>query len=249
VETITRKSLLYKSGLGFYCINPVLGCRHGCRYPCHACMMALSYGRVSSYDDWCRPRLVANAAYLLKKELSRMKVKPDCIHLCLSTDPFMYQCPEVIKLSLELISLINSHDIRCSILTKGELPAELADTGRFAADNVYGISLGSINEEFRKKWEPGTASYADRIHALRVLHEKGLITLVHMEPYPTPNIVEQDIGDILREVAFADQLFFGRWNYNNRVKQYPRYLSFYAAQAELVERFCAEHGINDGVNA
>jgi len=61
--------------------------------------------------------------------------------------------------------------------------------------------------------------------------------------------VEQDIGDILREVAFADQLFFGRWNYNNRVKQYPRYLSFYAAQAELVERFCAEHGINDGVNA
>ena len=68
METITLKSLLYKSGVGVFCINHVLGCRHGCRYPWYACMMASSYGRISDYSDWSQPRLVANAAELLKIE-------------------------------------------------------------------------------------------------------------------------------------------------------------------------------------
>jgi hypothetical protein len=33
METIERKTLLNKSGLGFWCINAVQGCSHGCRYP------------------------------------------------------------------------------------------------------------------------------------------------------------------------------------------------------------------------
>lgn len=239
MEEITRKSLLYRSGLGFWCINHIQGCSHGCRYPCYAWMMAHSRKRVGTYSDWCRPYLVANARELLGKELERMRKKPDNIHLCLTTDPFMYRHPEVTALSLSLIELINSYGITCSVLTKGIMSVDLADSIRFPAANKYGISLVSLSEEFRKEWEPGAAPYNDRIGALRELSDLGCRTLVHIEPYPTPNIIEQDLYELLDTVAFADEIWFGGWNYNNLVKQYPGYRDFYAAQSAIVSRFLA----------
>jgi DNA repair photolyase len=97
METITRKSLIYKSGLGFYCLNHVQGCSHGCRYPCYAFSMAKHYGRAANYGEWRRPKLAANALELLDKELPRLRTKAARIssgedfriHLCLTTDPFM----------------------------------------------------------------------------------------------------------------------------------------------------------------
>ena len=86
METIQRKTLLYRTGVGGmdHYINHVLGCAHGCRYPCYAFSMAQSYGRVRSYDEWCRPKLVGNALELLDKELPRLKEKIRSVHLCFS---------------------------------------------------------------------------------------------------------------------------------------------------------------------
>lgn len=108
MESITRKKLLYKSGLGFLCVNAALGCSHGCRYPCYAFMMGKSYGSTASYEEWCRPKLVSNAAELLERELDRLKERPDCIHFSLTTDPFMAGYPEVEAMSLDLIELYNA---------------------------------------------------------------------------------------------------------------------------------------------
>jgi DNA repair photolyase len=243
METITRKSLLNKSALGFLCINPAQGCSHGCLYPCYAFSMARSYGRVKDYADWCKPKLVTNARELLAKELGRLKEKPDCVHLSLTTDPFMVGWPEIEAMSLDLIGMINAAGIPVSILTKGELPAALADFSAFPSDNVYGISLVSLSEEFRRKWEPGAAPYSDRIEALRYLHDKGRSTFVHMEPYPTPNLAAQDLGEILEAVGFVDSLYFGGWNYNAQAKKFPDRDGFYRACAAKARRFCRERGI------
>lgn len=243
METITRKSLLYKSGLGFYAINHVQGCVHGCHYPCYAWMMAQSHGRVESWDEWCRPKLVINAYEILKKELTRMKNKPESIHLCLSTDPFMTGYPEISAMSLKIIRLMNLFNIGCSILSKGILPVELTDKKLFTAKNICGISLVSLSEDFRRQWEPGASPYQERIAALEYLHDNGCYTLAHIEPYPTPNIFQQNLELLLKAVGFVDQIMFSGWNYNPRVKEFEGYQQFYSEQAAVVHRFCSERGI------
>jgi DNA repair photolyase len=248
METITRKKLLYRSGLGFWCINAAQGCSHGCRYPCYAFMMGRSYGRTSSYEEWCRPKLVSNAAELLEKELApgkggRRKELPERVHLSLTTDPFMAGWPEVEALSLKLIEILNAHGIPASVLTKGRLPRELADRSRFPAENTYGISLVSLDEAFREKWEPGAAPYSERVSSLRALAEAGRSTYVHMEPYPTPNIIAQDLGAILAQVDFIDELYFGGWNYNKLATAFPGREDFYREQGETLRRFCEKRGI------
>jgi DNA repair photolyase len=251
METVTRKSLLNKSALGFLCVNHVQGCSHGCRYPCYAFSMARGWGRTAGYEDWTRPRLVGNARELLSKELKRLKLRvergaaemPDSVHFCLTTDPFMFGRPEVAELSMDLIALVNAEGIPASILTKGVLPPELADRRRFPCDNVYGTSLVSLSEEFRRKWEPGAAPYADRIAALRRLHDAGRSTYVHIEPYPTPNVFQQDLGALLEAVGFADSLYFGGWNYSPLTGKFPDREGFYRVCSDKVRRFCKERGM------
>jgi DNA repair photolyase len=247
LEPVRRKSLLYRSGLGFHCVNHVLGCSHGCRYPCYAFLMARSHGRVRDHADWCRPRVVGNAIDLLDHEMRHKRTLPRRVHLCLTTDPFMTGHPEIEALSLAIIERLNQSRISVSVLTKGPLPAVLADRRRFPCDNTYGISLVSVDEAFRQEWEPGASPVADRIAALRELHEGGRRTLAHMEPYPTPGIFEQDLDEVLASVEFVDELYFSGWNYNSRVSGERGARAFYARASDVVRQFCTRQRIEGTV--
>jgi len=198
-------------------------------------MMAKRFGKAKSYEDWCEPKIVSNALELLDKELPKMKDNIKSIQLCFTTDPFMYNYPEISELSLKCIAKINSFGIPCTALTKGLLPKELAILSK---DNEYGITLISLNEEFRKEMEPGSAPYRERIEALKYLHRKGCKTWVSIEPYPTPNFIEQDLFEILNELSFVDKIIFGRLNYNVKVSQYKNYKQFFNDMANSVINFC-----------
>jgi DNA repair photolyase len=238
---IKRKSLLYKTGVeyGDYTINHVEGCSHGCMYPCYAMLMARRFGRIRSYDEWIAPKIVANAAELLEKEIPKHKDRIKFVHLCFSTDPFMYEYQEISDLSLKLIRMLNAEGIKCTALTKGVLPVALA---KLSTANEFGVTLISLSEEYRKEYEPYAAPYKERIKSLYQLHKKGIKTWVSIEPYPTPNIVEQDFDKILEAVSFVDKIIFGRLNYNALVSQYPERKAYYNQLSERVIEFCQRHG-------
>lgn len=240
---IERKTMLYKTGVeyGDYTMNHIQGCAHGCKYPCYAFLMKKRFGQINTYDEWLEPYLVSNTLNLLDKEIPRLKNKIQSVQLCFSTDPFMYQYPEIQRVSLASIKKLNEAGIKCSVLTKGILPMELAD---LSMDNEYGITLISTNEAFRKRIEPGAAPWKKRLDALKYLHESGCKTWVSIEPFPTPNIVRQDLQKILDEVKFVDYIVFGRMNYSSEVTAYEQHKKFFNDNAAKVVEFCNEHGIN-----
>lgn len=239
---MTRKSMLYKTGVeyGDYTINHVLGCSHGCKYPCYAFLMAKRFGKVSTYEEWCTPILVSNTLDLLDKEIPKLKSKIQSVQLCFTTDPFMYGYPEIAEMSMAAIRKLNEAGIKCTALTKGLLPAELADCSK---ENEYGITFISLDESYRERMEPGAAPYAERLAALRMLHDAGCKTWVSIEPYPTPNLIRQDLMEILEAVSFSDRIIFGRTNYSKEISSYETHRQFYNQEAKKVIDFCTQWGI------
>lgn len=242
MKTITRKTMLYETGVeyGDYTMNHVQGCAHGCNFPCYAFLMKKRFGQVKTYEDWLEPKLVSNTLELLDREIPRLKKKIQSVQLCFTTDPFMYGYPEVEQMSIAAIRKLNSAGIKCTTLTKGITPASVAELSK---ENEYGITLISLDEKYREKMEPGAASYEDRLTALRALHDAGCKTWISMEPYPTPNLIEQNLGELLEAVSFADKIIFGRTNYSKEVSSYKGHKDFYNKLAAEVIDFCEKRGI------
>ncbi|MCD7921213.1 MAG: radical SAM protein [Clostridiales bacterium] len=234
---IQRKSMLYQTGVeyGDYTMNHVLGCAHGCKYPCYAFMMKKRFGQIDLYENWLKPYLVENTLELLDREIPRLKKKIKSVQLCFTTDPFMFGYDEIAEMSMKSIRKLNENGIKCCILTKGLLPVELADMSK---ENEYGITLISLNENFREKMEPFAAGYRERLESLRTLHDRRCKTWISMEPYPTPNLIKQDLGSLLENVGFVDKIIFGRMNYNPVVTKYTEHRHFYNECATEVIRFC-----------
>lgn len=242
MKTIRRKSMLYQTGVeyGDYTMNHVLGCAHGCKYPCYAYLMKKRFGQIKSYEEWLQPKLVSNTMELLDKEIPRLKDKIQSVQLCFTTDPFMYGYDDVKEMSLAAIKKLNAAGIKCTALTKGILPSKLAELSK---ENEYGITLISLNEEYRKQMEPGAAPYTERLAALKALHDAGCKTWVSIEPYPTPNMIEQDLNEILEAVVFTDRIIFGRTNYSKVANAFVNHRHFYNECAKTVIAFCEDKGI------
>ena len=240
---IRRKTLIYKTGVeyGDYTINHVLGCTHGCLYPCYAYLQKKRYGNVKSYEEWCEPALVENALKLLNAEIPKYRDRIRMLHLCFTTDPFMYHYPEIQAMSLEAIRIANDANISCSVLTKGVLPLELRD---MSVENEYGITLITLDEGLRERMEPGAAPLKERLAALNNLHNAGCKTWVSIEPYPTPNIIDQRLRELLESVSFVDRIIFGRMNYNKDVTEYSGQKQFFNDCANEVISFCNNRKID-----
>lgn len=242
MKTITRKTMLYQTGVeyGDYTMNHVQGCSHGCRFPCYAFLLKKRFGQFKDYEQWLEPYLVSNTLDLLDREIPKLHDKIQSVHLCFSTDPFMKGYPEISVMSVAAIRKLNQAGIRCTTLTKGILPLELA---QLSPENEHGITLVSLSETYRKKMEPGAASYADRLAALRALHDAGCKTWVSIEPYPTPNLIEQNLQEILEAIGFVDKVIFGKTNYCKEVTAYTQHKEFYNNSAAQVIDFCKRRNI------
>jgi DNA repair photolyase len=202
--------------------------------------MKKRFGQIKTYEKWIEPYLVSNTLQLLDKEIPKLRNKIKSVQLCFTTDPFMYGYQQISKMSIDSIKKLNDNGIKCVVLTKGILPKALSTLSK---SNEYGITLITLDDDFRKKMEPGSAPLKKRVSALRALHDAGYKTWVSIEPYPTPNIKQQDLEEILNTIDFVDKIVFGRMHYNRNVSAYKNYHSFFNDSANQVIKFCKKHNI------
>ncbi len=119
----------------------------------------------------------------------------------------------------------------------------MVNTKKYGENNEYGITIVSLDEKFKKRFEPFSAPYRERIKSLKYLHDKGLKTWISMEPYPTPNLADQDLVNILEKISFVNKIIFGKLNYNIKSAQFGDNKDFYHKCAETVVNFCKDKGI------
>lgn len=212
---------------GLYAVNHARGCSHGCMYPCYARLILKS-----TYEDWIVPQVFSDAPVIVERELKRHYDVED-VELCFSTDPYMHQNPEMQDISNKLIDLITRYGAGVTILTKGDLMNAITRPGV-----NYGISLISLSEDFRRKWEPGALSYGERIAGLKERHDAGLPTWVSIEPYPVADRAENSVLELIETLEWVDKAVFGRWNYAGIIDD-----EYYKAVSEDFIWACKRYGI------
>lgn len=165
-------------------VNIVTGCEHRCRY-CYAAEMAKRFGRMSSLDEWgeisrLRPEEVAK-----KRRKQAGPVMFPSTHDI--TPQFIEECVTVLRKLLEAgndVVIVTKPHLECVKRLCQELAA-------YKEQIVFRFTIGAMDDELLRFWEPGAPAFAERLEALQFAYERGFQTSVSAEPMlDMPHAVE-----------------------------------------------------------
>lgn len=188
-----------------YCdlaLNLYAGCAHGCIY-CYA--PKIQY-KTREQFQLASPR--KDIIRLVAKEAPAYAGKE--VHLCFTCDPYQ-PLEDAFHITRQTLEIFTAHNIRARILSKGG-ERMLKDVNKMKKNNsIVGATLTFVSEEDSKKYEPGAASQAYRMFALKELKQAGLETWVSLEPIIDPL---QTLEIIHLTHRYVDTYKVGRWNHD-----------------------------------
>ncbi len=234
IKTIQCKSLLGKSRLpeADYCINPYIGCLHGCIY-CYSRFMKRFTGHTERWGEFVDVKI--NAPEILEKELLRGS-KKGMVVLSSVTDPYQ-QVEEKYKITRGILEILLKHDFPISILTKSDLVLRDIDLLKQFSDCEVGLTITTLDERVARDFEPHSSFPQQRVNALETLHKEGIRTYGFIGPI-LPRLTElQPIFAALQgkvDFVMAENLNMkcGNWRDIQEVlgKNYPYLLPLYRAR-------------------
>ncbi|MEW6108422.1 MAG: radical SAM protein [Nitrospirota bacterium] len=205
IREIKAKTILSKSGIpgADYCLNPYIGCSHGCRY-CYATFMKKFTGHTEVWGSFVDVKV--NSPELLQKEMR--KAAKGNVMISSVTDP--YQPVEAkYRLIRRCLEILLQYQFPVDILTKSPLVLRDIDLFRKFRDLEAGITITTDNDPVRKVFEPGAPPVNARLNALKKLHEGGIRTYAFIGPVlpMNPDVLAERIS------PYADSILIDRMNY------------------------------------
>ena len=178
VREVQAKSILSRSGIEgiSYTINPYTGCAHACRY-CYATFMKRYTGHTEPWGQFVDVKV--NAPSLLLRQLQR--APRGTVIMSSVTDP--YQPIEATRrLTRSCLTLLSDHEFPVQILTKSPLVLRDIDLFKTFTDIEVGVTITTESDRVRRVFEPNAPTIAERLHALKTLHEHGVSTYAFVGP-------------------------------------------------------------------
>jgi len=212
VKEVLAKTILSRSKIYPYVVNPYTGCQHGCSY-CYARFMKRVTGHKEPWGEFVDVKV--NAADLLrreitKKERGRVWVSGVC-------DPYQ-PLEAAYKLTRHCLEILAQNNWPVVIQTRSPLVLRDMDIIRDARDFEVGLSITTADDRIRKLFEPGAPPIGDRIQALDELHRAGIRTYAMVAPV-LPGA--EGLADLLK--GKIDYVLVDRMNYHYADWVYRKY--------------------------
>ena len=215
VKKIKVKSVLTRSGIPGvdYCINPYVGCFHGCRY-CYATFMKRFTGHTEAWGSFVDVKV--NSPEVLQRQLQR-KARG---RVMISSVTDAYQPIEAkYKLTRKCLEVLLEHQFPVDILTKSPLVLRDLDLIKEFKDIEVGVTVTTNDEKIRKVFEPKAPSITARINTLKKLHNNGINTYAFIGP-----VLPMNPEALLEKInPHVDSIIIDRMNYTSKtLKIYKR---------------------------
>jgi DNA repair photolyase len=203
IQEIEAKSILSKSRIYDYALNPYIGCGHDCLY-CYAKFMKRYTGHTERWGGFVDAKI--NAPELLAREVKKKNVGRVWISgVC---DPYQL-LEKKYKLTRRCIEIFTEHDWPFTIQTKSDLVLRDIDILKRTSNAEVGFTLTTVDEKIRKIFEPGAPSSIKRLKALALLHAEGIKTFAMIAP-----ILPGAEGLVSALKGSVDHVIIDRLNYH-----------------------------------
>jgi DNA repair photolyase len=238
IKEILAKTVLTKTAIsGFdYCINPYIGCGHGCRY-CYASFMKRFTGHLEPWGEFIDVKL--NAPHLLRKQLKR--AKQGVVALSTVTDPYQ-PIEKKYQLTRKCLEALLEAQFSVNLLTRSPLCRRDIDLLKQFKSIEVGLSITTHDEGIKKIFEPFSPTIHARIKTFEALRRESIPTYAFIGPMlpldPKALVATLD--------GLIDEVLIDRVNYTNKVKaiyrkaKLEKYLEedyFHVVGKELKEGF------------
>lgn len=220
VRETQAKSVLNKSKIHDYCVNPYTGCQVGCRY-CYARLFIPRYsGHAEPWGTFVDAKV--NAPDVLRRQLVRAKRGT----VWVSSVCDCYQPLETrYRLTRRCLEELAAVQFPVSVQTKSVLALRDLDVFERFRDLVVTFTITTDDEEVARLVEPLASPIAERIQALETLHRAGIRTSVFIGPV-LPGDPAALVGALEGKV---DEALIDRLNYADTVRRFYEGASLGAA--------------------
>ena len=213
VKETQAKSVLNKSQIFDYCVNPYTGCQVNCRY-CYAALFMKRYsGHKEAWGEFVDVKV--NAPDVLRKQL--LRAKRGTVWISSVCDP--YQPLEAkYELTRRCLKELLEKQFPVNIQTKSKLVLRDLDLLTEFKEIEVGFTITTGDEKIAKLFEPGASSVSERLKALEKLRTSGIKTFAFIGPL-LPGDPEKLVADL---AGLVNRVFIDRMNYLNQIKAFYR---------------------------
>jgi len=217
VKEVYAKTILSKSKVSDYTINPYIGCEHGCTY-CYARFMKKFTGHREKWGRFVDVK--TNAASLLQREIR--KKRSGRVWISGVCDPYQ-PIEKKYELTRRCLEILSKHGWPVTIQTKSPLvKRDLELLGTFN-DIEVGLTITTADDNIRKIFEPNSPAIEERIETLEKLHSAGLKTYAMIAP-----LLPEAEGLVTLLSEKVDYVLIDKMNYHYADWVYRKYGLEYA---------------------
>ncbi len=234
VKEVSAKTILSRSKVSDYTINPYVGCEHNCTY-CYARFMKRFTGHREPWGTFVDVK--ANAHRLLEQEVNKKKAGKVWISgIC---DPYQ-PIERKYGLTRKCVEILLRHDWPVVIQTKSPLVLRDSDLLSSSHKVEVGLTITTADDEIRQIFEPSAPSVAERLRTLDELHSAGIKTYAMIAPLlpGAENLPRHLMGKINFAIVDRMNYHYADWVYRKHNLEYAMTDKFFASKkAEIATTF------------